>query len=293
MELDWRTFQELFGKAVAAAMIAGLVCPLVGCFLLVRRTSFYGIVLPQLAASGVAFGFAIMPWWVAHVGIGDLDLVTAMEDSHAAMNYHLAWAAVFTFGGLAALIALGRRGGSEVARMATAFALASAATILFAHASPTGEIFVSGLLKGEILAVGAHELETLGAALGATLLGVLLFHRDFLIVSYDREAAIVLGKRVVAIETVLTVLIGLTVSASTLTVGPVVLFGLIVLPPVAARGLSRSMASFYAIAAGLGLAAAAGGIWASFRFDWPLGPSVVAAAAVTLVPGAITSRLSR
>ena len=174
--------------------------------------------------------------------------------------------------------------------MAAAFALASAATILFAHVSPTGEIFVSGLLKGEILAVGAHELETLGVALGTTLAGIALLHRDFLVVSFDRESAIVLGKRATAIEAALTALIGLTVSAGTLTVGPVVLFGLLVLPPLAARGLARSMASFYWIAAGLGLAAAAGGVWASFTLDWPLGPAVVVVAATTLVPGALVAR---
>ena len=38
-------------------LLAGLVCPLVGCFLMLRRTSFYGIALPQFAAAGVACGF--------------------------------------------------------------------------------------------------------------------------------------------------------------------------------------------------------------------------------------------
>ena len=64
--LTWAEVFEYFGFAIAACLIAGLVCPLVGTFLLVRRTGFYGIALPQFAATGVAFGFAVLPWWPIH-----------------------------------------------------------------------------------------------------------------------------------------------------------------------------------------------------------------------------------
>lgn len=284
--MDLGLILELFGLSIAAALIAGAVVPWVGAFLFLRRTSFYGLALPQFAAAGVAAGFAAMPWWVAHVGIGDMDLRTALSDTHAAMNYHLAWAATFTFGGLAGLVALGRgRRGSEVARVAAAFSLASAGTVLFAHASPTGEIFVSELLRGEILAVGRHELETLAVALGVTLILLALYRRDLLLVCYDPETARVLGKPVWAFELLLATLTGLCVSAGTLSVGPVVLFGLLVLPPIAARPFARSMLGLLVLSSGMGVAASALGIWVSFACDVPLGPCVVVAAALTCVPG--------
>ena len=282
MNLDWDLIVELFGFSLTAALLAGMVCPLVGCFLYVRRTSFYGIALPQFAAAGVAFGFAVMPWWVAHIGIADLDLETALEDTHEAINYHLAWAAVFTFGALGVLALLGRRGGSEVSRVAGAFAIASAATVLFAHSSPTGETYVQELLRGEILAIGLHELETIAVVLGVTFLCIVWLHRDLTLVSYDRESALVMGKRVVSLELLLLGLTGLTVSAGTLTVGPIVLFGLLVLPPIAAHSVARSMISFFFIASACGVFAVVLGTWASFQFDWPLGPAVVVAAACAL-----------
>lgn len=280
--MSFLEYVDLFGLAFAAALIAGGVCPLVGCFLFLRRTGFYGVALPQFAATGVAAGFASAPV-LADLGFAALDL---HADAHDALNYHLAWAALFTFGGLGVLVLLGRRGGSEVARVAAMFALASAATILFAAASPVGETFVRDqLLRGQVLAVGIHELETLAAVMGVTLLCHVLYHRDFLLVSYDRETARVLGKRVVGWELLQHGLTGLCVSAGTMTVGPVVLFGLLVLPPVAARGLGRSMTSMLVWAAGLGLATTALGIWASFAYDWPLGPAVVLAAALPLPLG--------
>ena len=280
--MDWSLIIELFGYSICAAIIAGGVAPLVGCSLYLRRTSFYGLALPQLAACGVACGFAVMPWWIDHIGMGDLDLLTAMEDTHAAMNYHLAWASLFTFGGLGLLVALGRRGGSEVARVAAAFVMASAATVLFAHASPTGEIFVSELLRGEILAVGVHELETFAGCLGLGAILLIWLRNDFLIVSYDRESAKVLGKRVVALELTLAGIVGATVAAGTMTVGPVVLFGLLVLPPLAVRPWAQTMTGFLGLASAFGLLGAILGIVICFWWDAPLGPCVVLASGALL-----------
>jgi len=288
--VPWSLRFDLFGPAMLAACLAGTVCPLVGCFLLVRRTSFYGIVLPQYAAAGIAFGFAILPWWSHHVGAG-VELANALEDSHASMNYHIAWSTLFTFAALLSLALLARRGGNEVGRVAASFAIASAATLLFINASPASDVYVTEMMRGEILVIGIHEFETLAATLVAVLGVFLWFRRDFLIVSYDRDLAVVLGKRVLGFEIALMAMVGLTISVSVMTVGPIVLFGLLVIPPLAARGFARSMRSFYVIAGGLGLLSAVGGIELSFALDWPLGPSVVALAAATLIPSSVVSRL--
>ncbi len=293
MDVSWADRLDLFRYALAAAACAGLVCPLVGAFLFVRRTSFYGITLPQFATAGVVFGFVVLPWWVAHVGLGELDVDTALADSHAAMNYHLAWAGVFTFGGLGALVLLSRRGGSEIGRVAAAFVIANAATYLFGRISPVGKSLVDELLQGEILGVGPHEFETLAAVLGLVLVSVIVFHRDFLVASFDRETAQVLRKRVVAFETLLTVVTGLTVAVGTMTLGPTLLFGLLVLPPLAARTYARSMMSFYFAASGIGLLSTLLGIVASFELDLPLGAAIVGVAGLMLVPGLIVGRFAQ
>lgn len=285
--IDWETTWELFGFAIAAALCASIVCPLIGALLFLRQTSFHGIVLPQFAATGIACGFVVLPLWGRLLGLGPDEIEHLVHDSHADLNHHLFWAAAFTFGGLFALLWLGRRGGSEIGRIAASFAIASAATELFAHASPAGEIFIHGLLRGEILFVGIHELETLAVVLGFVLLAFVVFHRDLMLVSFDRETALVLGKRVALHEGLLFLLTGATVAVSVMTVGPVVLFGLLVLPPLAARPFARSMVGFYVLASLFGLIAALLGLWASFGLDEPLGPCLVVAAAVTALPAAV------
>jgi ABC-type Mn2+/Zn2+ transport system permease subunit len=265
---------------------------MVGAFLLVRRTSFYGITLPQFATAGVVFGFVLLPWWIANVGLGGLDADTALSDSHAAMNWHLAWAAVFVFGGLAGLALAGRRGGGagDVARVAAAFAVANAATYLLGRASPVGRSLVDELLEGEILGVGVHEFETLAAAYLLVSLLLVLFRRELELCAFDRETARVLGIRVLALELLLVALVGLTVAAGTMFLGPTMLFGLLVLPPLAARALARSMRSFHLLSVALGVAAVALGTVLAFELDLPLGAAIAGAAALELVPAYAVAR---
>ena len=289
--LTWGEVVDFFGFAIAATLIAGIVCPLVGTFLLVRRTGFYGIALPQFAATGVAFGFAILPWWQETIGLG-IESSDLAAGEHIGLNYHLFWASLFTFGALAALL-LGRGRGTETARVAAGFAVASALTILFAHSSPVGDVYVHELLRGEILAIGLHEFDTLAVVLGAVLLVVVVAHRDLVLVSYDRESAVVLGKRVWAWELLLQVITGASIATGVMTVGPVLLFGLLVIPPFAARSLARSMTGLFVLASFLGVLAALGGLGISFELDWPLGPAVVLAGALLLVPARVIGRLCK
>jgi len=291
--VSWADRIDLFRYALASSLVAGIVCPLVGVFLHVRRTSFYGIALPQFATAGVVFGFVLLPWWVAHVGLGGVSIDTALSDTHAAMNYHFAWAAAFTFGGLLALLWSGRKAhGAEIGRVAAAFAIAAAATYVFGRMSPIGKGHADELLTGEVLTVGVHEFETLAVVSGAAVAAIVWFHRELVLVSYDRETARVSGMRVTWIEALLHVLTGLTVSVGTMTLGPTMLFGLLVLPPLAARRFARSMTGFFAWSSALGVAAVALGVVASFEFDWPLGPSIVLAAALPLVASAFGPRKS-
>lgn len=67
-EISWLERIELFRWALLAALCAGLVCPWIGSFLLVRRTSFQGIALPQISLAGVALGFCLLPWCSREIG---------------------------------------------------------------------------------------------------------------------------------------------------------------------------------------------------------------------------------
>ena len=276
---------EYFKWSILAILLAGTTLPVIGAWLFVRRTSFHGLALPQFAASGVSLGFLLLPWFVGQGLFGSLPLEEVAADTHAALNYHLSFAIFGTFVGLALLILVGDRLGTEGARVAGAFAVASAITILCAHSSPLGEIFVRGILTGESLVVGVHEFETLAVVLLLGL-GLLVWrHNDLLLVSMDPESAFVFGLPARRIELLFVLVTGLSVSVGTMSVGPMMLFGLLVLPSMGARPFARSMSGFLLLSSAVGFLGAALGLFMAFRIDLPPAPCVVAGSAICAIPG--------
>src|SRR5262249_29669210 len=120
----------------------------------------------------------------------------------------------FTLGGLLVLATLERRREETAdANIGTAYALAAAATLLFVTLHPFGEAQMVNLLKGDIVTTSGSGLGLLAGSFAVVVAAVLAFRRELLLVSFDREMAIVLGKRVSLWDALLYLLIGITISA--------------------------------------------------------------------------------
>ncbi len=80
-------------------------------------------------------------------------------------------------------------------------------------------------------------------------------------------------------------LIGLAISIGVMTVGPLVVFAFLVIPPLAALRLVRGMVPLMLTSAAIGAASALVGFWLSYRYDLPLGPTdaVTVAAAFVVI----------
>jgi ABC-type Mn2+/Zn2+ transport system permease subunit len=245
-------------------MIMGLVCPLVGSYLVLRRTVFLGLTLPQIAAAGVSFAF-----WLQQSG-----LLPQWEQSERGIG--MIGSLVFTFLGMGLLGYLEQRGkGMGEGRLAAAYALAGGLTILFIVFNPAGQIEVLNLLKGEVIALSQVELRLLAAVFGVVFLAVLIFRREFLLTSFDRDLAFLLKGRQVIWDVLLYLLAGLIIAVGVIMAGPLLLFGFLVLPALAARPLVSRMSTFLLVSSLLGLVMAFMGFYSSVRLDLPLGPTDV------------------
>ncbi|MDE2291427.1 MAG: metal ABC transporter permease [Elusimicrobia bacterium] len=263
----------LLHHAVYGSVIVGFVCPLVGVYFLLRRLVFWGVALPQTAAAGIAFAFMLQ-------GFGFTFLAGA-----EAQQRHLAIAGAVLFTGLAilALAVLERRGqGVSEGRIGVLYALASAAVILFVAWNAAGETEMMGLLKGEIVSISEADFRAMLGVFGLVAAALFLFQREFLLVSYDRDMAVTLGRSVLVWDVALYAIVGLTVSLGVMTVGPLVIFGFLVIPPMAALPWARGMTSFSVLASLCGGLSALAGFYVSYTRDLPLGPVVVAAAGAAL-----------
>ncbi len=264
------TFMEIFSPsyllfpALLGTAILGLVCPLLGSYLILRRTVFLGLTLPQIAAAGVSFTF-----WLQQSGWllsgGESERATGMIGS-----------LFFTFLGMGLLGYLEQRGkGIAEGRLAAAYALAGALTILFMVFNPAGQVEVLNLLKGEVIALSQGELKLLAGVFGLVFIAMLVFRREFLLTSFDRDLAFLLKGRQVIWDVLLYLLAGLIIAIGVILAGPLLIFGFLVLPALAAKPLANRMSSFLILSSLFGVIVAMIGFYSSVRLDLPLGPTDV------------------
>lgn len=260
----------LLRNSVYESLLIGALCPLVGVFLVLRRMAFLGVALPQVSAAGIAFAFCLPAFGI--IGHGHASHFEGDEQLYALIG-----SLSFTLITILLLAVMERRGRGWVeGRISTVYVLAGAWSILLVARNPLAESGLLNLLQGEIIAVSNFDLALTALVLGMVCVAIFLFRREFLLVSFDREMALTLGKRVVAWDMLLYLLIGCAISISVLSSGPLVSFGFLVLPALTAYQFAHTMAQFSLLASVIGLGSAWIGFGLAYRLDLPLGPVNVA-----------------
>lgn len=202
-------------RALGAGTLAAIACGLVGTWVVLRGMTFIGDalahgVLPGLAiATIVGFSPTIGAFLSAGVMIGGISVVgrRARLQEDAAIG--------LLFVGMLALGVL----------------------IISRSRSFAGEL--TGFLFGGITSVTTADL-VLAAVVAAVVLAVVVIgYRAFLALTFNREAAALMGMRPSWAHAVLMVLVTATIVASFTTVGTLLVFALITAPAAAAVQLVR------------------------------------------------------
>jgi ABC-type Mn2+/Zn2+ transport system permease subunit len=274
----------LLRDALLGSVLVGAVLPLVGVYFVLRRMIFLGVALPQLSAAGIAFAFLAYRTVVGthqHFEIGER--VLAMLGSSG-----------FTLAGILMLAVFERRGRDTVeARIGATYGIAGALTILFLAADPLGEAQMVNLLKGDLLATTGTGLTVLTSVFAAVVLVLFAFRKEFLLVSFDRDLAIVFGKHAGLWDTLLYLISGVTISFGVMTAGPIVTFGFLVIPSLSARLVTRHMLAFSLASSAIGGLTSFAGFYCAYRLDLPLGPAEVAVASLVLAVVGVGSWLRK
>ncbi len=275
---DFLASEFLFRNAILGGLGVALLCSVLGVYLVLRRLVLIGVALPQAGAAGIAAVF-----WLTghgHAGAAATHLL-ALLGSLAA-----------TFGALGLLVAAQRRGQSPAEwSVGALFAISSAATILFIAMNPKGDIEMAGLLRGELLAITEADLRVLGLVLLAVGSLFLLFRRELLLTSFDPEFARTLGRDPLRYDLLLYLLIGGGIALGVITAGPLLVFGFLVLPALAALRIAPGLGSAFAISAAVASLSFLGGFALSYRADLPAGPACVAVAAACWLAASLGGRL--
>jgi len=147
-----------------------------------------------------------------------------------------------------------------------------------------------GYLLGDVLAVTTKDIWRIWIAAAAALIVLAVIWRPLLAATVHEDLARVEGVPVRWVQLTLMVLLAIVIAIAMKVVGVLLITSLLIIPAAATRRFCRTPEQMAGLAAVFGCCAVALGIWSSFRFDTPAGPSIVVAATVIflltlVVPG--------
>ncbi|MEW5424432.1 metal ABC transporter permease [Amorphus sp. 3PC139-8] len=233
------------GLAVAAGPI--------GCFVVWRRMAYFGDATAHAAILGVALSFA----FEASIFVGVLGVAIAMA--------------------LAVSSLAGRTFQMDTLLGVAAHGALAVGLVAFALTARAG-LDIEAYLFGEILAVSRSDLAVIWG--GALAVLALLGWRwsALLTATLDRDLAAASGLDPKREQIILTLALAVLVAVAIKVVGALLITAMLIIPAAAARPFSRTPETMAVLATLIGAASALLGLWASFHFDTPTGPTIVSAA---------------
>jgi manganese/iron transport system permease protein len=244
-------------RGMLAAVLVGIVCAVVGTYVVLRGMAFVGDALAHAVLPGVAIAFLFK---------GDILLGALIA---------------------AVCVALGigffsRQGAvKEDTAIGIMFAAALALGVALISTVRTYSVDLTHILFGDVLGVSSFDLWLIGSIGLAVLLTVALLYRPFLIVAFDPVLAATLRLPAELLRNVLLVLIALTVVVSLQTVGVGLVSAMLITPAATAYLLTRRLLPMMLLSAGIGAFASVLGLYISFYAN------VISGAAIVLTATAV------
>jgi ABC-type Mn2+/Zn2+ transport system permease subunit len=251
---------EFMQNAAATAILVGVLCGTVGCFVVIRGTAL----LAESVAHGVLPGVAVAVLLTAGTS-GDPDRAAILLGALAG--------GVATAAGSAAILRRTRL--REDTATAVMFVFMLALGVVLISRVEGFAVDLTSFLFGDVLSVPDWEVGlTLG--LTAAVLAVLwALYRPFVLVSFDRRRAASLGVPVDRAELALMVLLAVAVVVGFTVVGALLVLGLLIAPPAAAALLTTRLPAMMAVSAAIAAASGPLGLLVSWHFEVAAGASIV------------------
>ncbi len=247
-------------KALIASLIVGVVCAVIGCYIVLRSMAFLGDALAHAILPGVAVAYLVG----ANLLVGAL----------------LAGVLV------AVGISFVSRAGTirEDTAIGIFFAAALALGVVLISTMSTYAVDLTHVLFGNVLGVTASDLWVSGGLALAILTAIVLLYRRLLVMSFDPILGETLGLNTNGLRTGLFLMIAATIVVALRTVGVALVTAMLVTPPAAAYLLTRRLPLMMAVSALIGAVAAVGGLYASYYLSIaPSGAMVLVATVIFML----------
>lgn len=239
-------------RGLAAAILIGILCAVMGTFVVLKGLAFIGDALAHIAFTGIVVAFiggfafyigALAAAIVAAFGIG---AVTRRAGVSTDTSIGIIFSGVFALG-----------------------------IVLMSLAIQTYTVDLFSYLFGDILAIRRSDLQGIMALSAIVLLVVLALYKELLFVSFDPVVAEATGLPGTKLQMLLLVLLSVTVVVSVQAVGVILVVAMLVTPSATAFMLTNHFGRMMALGALFGALSAFVGFYLSYYFDVPSGASIV------------------
>lgn len=252
--LSWLTepFQYAFMlRGLGASLIVGIVCPVLGAYVVLRGMAFFGDALAHIILPGVVIAFLLdLPMALGALVVG---LVAALAINTISQRTDM----------------------REDAAIGVVFAGAFALGVALISMQRSYALDLAHILFGNLLGVSVSDLWLMGVLALAVLATIFSFYKEFLVLSFDPTLATTLRLPVNFLNNLLMVLLAVVIVISLQAVGVALVLAMLVTPASTAYLVTRRLPTMMIIASGLGALSSILGLYLSFYVNMASGPAIV------------------
>ncbi|MEW6030938.1 MAG: metal ABC transporter permease [Chloroflexota bacterium] len=242
---------EFMLRGLLASVIVGVLCAVMGTYVVLRGMAFLGDALAHAILPGVA---------IAYILRGDLLVGAGIAAVIVALS-----------------IGLFSKQGTirEDTAIGILFAAALSLGVALISSMQTYAVDLSHILFGDVLGVSPADLWLIGGLSLAILLTVGLFYKQFLVISFDPVLAATLRLPAELLRNLMLVLLALTVVVSLQTVGVGLAAAMLVTPAATAYLLTRRLWPMMLVSAVIGALSSVIGLYVSYYWNIVSGSAIV------------------
>jgi zinc transport system permease protein len=247
---------EFMRNALAAGLLASVICGIMGTLVVVNRIVFLSGGIAHAAFGGIGLSFFL--GWPYLVGTLGFSIAAAMV--MAAVSLKVKHRADTIIGVI--------------------WAVGMACGIILLDLTPGYNVDLMSYLFGSILTVPVSSLWVMlivGALIGGF---VLYFYKDLLAISYDEEFARIRGVPIRALYFALIGMLAVTIVLIIQIVGLILVIALLTIPPFMVEKYAKSLFQMMIGSSLLGAVFTIFGLWLSYAFDLTSGASIILVAGI-------------
>lgn len=250
---------EFMRNALISGIMIGLVAPVLGVFLVVKRLSMIADALSHITLSGIAFSLLLGK---------HLSLFAGLNPIYMAMTFSVTGAL-----------------GIEKLRKTYKNYEEMAIPIIMSAGIGTGVLFISmakgfnvnlfNYLFGSIVAIKRSDMLTILAIGFFVIMISILFYKELFSISFDEEHAKITGLSNKSINLLFIIMVALVIASAMRIVGILLVSSLMVLPVAASMKFAKSFKQTFFYSILIGETAVLSGLYLSFLLDWAPGGTIV------------------